>query len=120
MGGRFLVDESLSPIIADALRNWGFEVFEVRQLGLWGADDMVIYATAQNFAATLITADKDFGDVRRFPLGIHHGIIVLRVIGSPKRQLKALRRALMSDLKGQELGGVLVIVTERKMRLRKS
>lgn len=115
---RFLVDESLSPLVADALRDWGFEVFEVRQIGLKGADDMVVFNSAQSLSATLITADKDFGDIRRFISGAHHGIIVIRVIGAPKRQINALKRALLTDLKGQDLKGTLVVVTERKTRIR--
>jgi predicted nuclease of predicted toxin-antitoxin system len=61
---------------------------------------MVVYATAQALGAVLVTADKGFGDIRRFPLGTHHGIVVLRVIGKPERQWKALERALCQDLKG--------------------
>jgi len=116
---RFLLDESLPPQFVKALQRAGFEVLKVRQLGLGGADDMVVYATAQALGAVLVTADKGFGDIRHFPLGTHHGIVVLRVIGKPERQWKALERALCQDLKGQNLTGALVIVTERKTRVRR-
>jgi len=113
------VDENLSPLVADALRAWGFEVFEIRQLGLRGADDTIVFDIAQNLGAALVTADKGFGDVRRFATGMHYGIIIVRVVGSPERQINALRRAILTDLKGQDIKGVLVVVTERKTRIRR-
>jgi predicted nuclease of predicted toxin-antitoxin system len=40
---RFLLDESLPPQFVKALQRAGFEVLKVRQLGLGGADDMVVF-----------------------------------------------------------------------------
>ncbi|MCS7265927.1 MAG: DUF5615 family PIN-like protein [Armatimonadetes bacterium] len=116
---RFLVDENLASSVADALRTWGFEDFEVRKIGLRGADDMAVFKAAQDLRATLITADKGFGDIRRFALGTHYGIVIVKVVGASKRQINALKRALLIDLKEQELKGALVIVTERKTCIRR-
>jgi predicted nuclease of predicted toxin-antitoxin system len=40
---RFLIDEDMPRSAAGALRSIGFECYDVRDIGLRGADDQVIY-----------------------------------------------------------------------------
>jgi predicted nuclease of predicted toxin-antitoxin system len=43
---RFLIDEDMPRSTAKALKRVGFECFDVRDIGLKGAEDDVIYAWA--------------------------------------------------------------------------
>ena len=57
---RLIVDNALSPTLADLLRNAGHEAVHVREVGLHRASDEEIFerATAEDFI--LVSADTDF------------------------------------------------------------
>jgi len=75
------------------------------------------YTTSQQ--AMVITFDEDFGDLRNFPLGTHHGIIRLRVWPTTEDlTIKALERVFES-VSIDELRGALVIVDSNRVRLRR-
>jgi predicted nuclease of predicted toxin-antitoxin system len=79
MAQRFIVDEDLPEAVAVMLAGMGYWAKHVRRISLRGASDQTVFQHAQNQKATLITADKGFGDIRRFPVGNHYGIIVVRL-----------------------------------------
>lgn len=55
-----MVDQQLPPLLADWLRREGFEASHVRELGLSAASDEVIWRTASQTHAVVITKDEDF------------------------------------------------------------
>ncbi len=75
---RFLIDADLPRSALIALRRQGYTVDDVRDLGLGAATDDVILRHARTHGYTLISGDKGFTNVLRFPLGTHHGILVAR------------------------------------------
>lgn len=79
MAWRFVVDEDLPEAVTVMLKQMGYWAEHIRQISLRGASDQEVFQYAQSQNAMLITADKGFGDVRRFPIGSHYGIIVLRL-----------------------------------------
>ena len=58
---RFLVDENLSPRLADHLRAAGHDVVHVRELGLTSAADAAILEVARTQNRVIVSADTDFG-----------------------------------------------------------
>ena len=58
---RLLVDNALSPALADLLRNAGHEAAHVREVGLHHADDEEIFERAAAEDFILVSADTDFG-----------------------------------------------------------
>lgn len=72
---RFLIDESMPRSTTTMLRQAGYYAEDVRDIGLRGATDEAVHAYAQAHHLTLVTADKDFANVLRFPPGTHRGII---------------------------------------------
>lgn len=87
---RFLVDENLSPELADLLRAAGHDVVHVRDLGMKSANDLPILGRARADNRILITADTDFGG-----LLAHTGAPLPSVI--QLRRLQGRRAAELAD-----------------------
>jgi predicted nuclease of predicted toxin-antitoxin system len=58
---RFLVDNALSPALADDLRNAGHDALHVRDLQIQVAKDAEIFDKAADDDRIVISADADFG-----------------------------------------------------------
>ena len=58
---RSLIDNALSPIMADGLRQSGHDAIHVRDLGLAAADDAMIFERAERDQRVIVSADTDFG-----------------------------------------------------------
>ena len=118
MAQRFIVDEDLPEAVAVMLSRMGYWAKHVRQISLKGAGDQEVFQYAQTKKATIITADKGFGDVRRFPVGSHHGIIVVRLKNRSRDNILQRLAQVIVQLRGKSLKGRLVIVSESKTRVR--
>jgi len=73
---RFLIDEDMPRSLAKVLRDKGFEVLDVRDCGLRGGSDDEIFEFAQKERAIILTGDTGFGNLLRFPLSSHCGIVI--------------------------------------------
>jgi predicted nuclease of predicted toxin-antitoxin system len=116
---RFLIDEDMPKSTAKLLREAGFESFDVRDIGLRGAKDDVIYHHAQEENCIIITGDLGFANSLRYPLGSHPGILIARFPNemSPDK----INRILIDAIKGvqKDLPGNLIIIEPDKIRIRR-
>ena len=76
---RFLLDANLPRSAVAAVEKFGHTAEFARDSGLGAASDEIIADRARSTQAALITRDLDFADVRRYPPGQYHGIVVLRL-----------------------------------------
>jgi len=116
---RFLVDEDMPRSTAKALRNAGFECLDIRDIGLRGAGDDVIYRRAQNEDSVLITEDLGFSNTLRYPLGRHKGIIIARFPN--EMPTSELNDNLINAIKkiSEDLPGNLTIIEPDRIRIRR-
>lgn len=120
--GRFLLDENMPRSSARVLREAGYDVVvvDVRDVGLRGHRDAEVFAYAQASAATLITSDKDFANVRAHAARPHAGLIVVRLPNEvPTAEVNRVLLHALKDLGGRDLAGLLIIVQAGRTRIRR-
>lgn len=66
----------------------------------------------------LLTNDKDFADVIRYPPSSHSGVIVMRITAATEREVHNVLIQMLSERKLEHLDGALAIVSRNKYRLR--
>lgn len=116
---KLLLDENISPLVAEALRLEGYDALHVRETGLKGRADQEILTFAKKEGRALVTLDADFADVRRFPLGSHTGIIRLRLSFAPSAAVVKCLKRLLPRLRDLPLSkGALVTSDCREYRVR--
>jgi predicted nuclease of predicted toxin-antitoxin system len=118
--GCFLIDEDVPRSTASSLRTKGHHVEDVRDVGLRGRSDPEVFTYAQECKATLVTCDKGFTNLLRFPVGSHFGIIVLRVPDEvPPAKLNQALLSALDQLGEEPLTGCLVVVEISRIRVRR-
>jgi len=89
-------------------------------VGLRGRPDQSIFEYAQASGLVLLTGDLGLGNVLRFPLGTHPGIVVVRFPNEISNEVT--NEAILAALENttpQEIEGHVLIVEPGRVRLRR-
>jgi len=114
------IDEDLPNRLVVLLREQGYEASSVYEQGLQGAKDSVLWQIVQQQGYFFITADKGFGDIRQYPPGTHHGLLLLRPDVEGAISYEELLRLVLQKVPLESLLGVLAVATPRGLRIRRA
>jgi predicted nuclease of predicted toxin-antitoxin system len=116
---RIKVDENIGAVGVNLLRESGHDVATVYEQGLSGSSDNRLFEVCVAEARTLITLDRDFGHVPRFPPEKTAGIVVLELGGSASLQLLRDRlNDFLAIASSRPVSGELWIVEPGRVKVR--
>lgn len=112
---KFLVDNALSPLVAEALRTDGHDALHVRDLGIQDASDSIIFDQAAKEDRIIVSADTDFAMILSRQNAAKPSVILFRgeVSRIPLRQAAILRNNLESIRDDLEKGAVVTLDGQR-------
>src|SRR5437762_2345804 len=115
---RFKTDENIHPDAAQLLRMAGHDAQTVWDQNLRGTADPNLANICQQEQRVLITLDLGFADIRAYPPGQFHGIIVLRLGSQSGPSVVQAIKRLSPLLDQYPLDRHLWVVDESSVRVR--
>lgn len=117
---RFLIDNALSPLVADLLNRAQHDAVHVRALNLHEATDDVVFARAAAENRILVSADTDFGAILANRREGAPSFILFRR-GAERRPEQQVRLLLANlDAVAADLDrGAIVTIEQRRIRVRR-
>jgi predicted nuclease of predicted toxin-antitoxin system len=115
---RFLLDENLSPRLAEVLRASGHDVQHVHEIGLTGASDHLVLERARADSRVLISADTDFGAILVRSQATTPSFLLLR--RAANRRVIAQAAVILDNLDAVQAdldAGAVVVLSETTLRI---
>lgn len=116
---RICADENLFEPIIDYLKVLGHDILSIRSSGLSGMSDDDIYQLACKEKRIIITMDKDFSRMFRYPPEKCGGIVVVKIYKRTVDVTLSIFKKFYESVQEKDIYKNLVIITPEGVRIRK-
>jgi hypothetical protein len=113
------IDEDLPNSVRDQFRAHGYTADSVFDQGWSGLKDQVLWPRVMRERRLFVTADREFGDVRRFPPGTHSGILLFRARKESLMVYGEIAKFVLTRHSMEELVSCVSVVTLNSIRIRR-
>lgn len=117
---KIFANENLFEPIIDYLRSLGNEVISIRDSGLSGISDDEVFERACKENMVIITMDKDFTRIFRFPPEKCGGIVVAKIYKRTVDETFAIFKKHYQSIKGEDIKRNLITITQEGVRIKRS
>lgn len=113
------LDENLPVSAASILTAAGHDVDTVEDERLTGEDDATVSRAATAVGRLILTLDRGFGDVQRYPPGTDAGIVVLRLDDQSAVSIRRTLVGFVTDVDLESLRGCVAVFRDGILRVRR-
>ncbi|HHT9126864.1 MAG TPA: DUF5615 family PIN-like protein [Candidatus Brocadiia bacterium] len=117
---KIFANENLFEPIIDYLKKRGHDVLSIRDAGLSGISDDMVYQQACRDNMVIITMDKDFSRIFRFPPEKCGGIIVTKIYKRTVDETLSIFKKFYESIQEKDIHNNLVIITPEGVRIKRT
>ena len=117
---KFLIDNNLSPLLAEGLKAAGHDAVHLRDLGMQAAQDPAVLQRAQVDERVLVSADTDFGGLLSRSRATGPSVLLIRrLAGRRAAEQSAIILANLDQIAEDLTAGAVVVIGEDWIRIRR-
>ena len=117
---KFLIDDNLSPLLAERLKAAGHDAVHLRDLGMQAAPDPAVLLRAQVDERVLVSADTDFGGLLSRSRATGPSVLLIRrLAGRRAAEQLAIILANLDQIAEDLTAGAVVVIGDDWIRIRR-